>query len=184
MGYKKKSRKMKGGVMPPKKLPIVGEDDNVSETPFEDLDISSIERISDPDLSDIDFGELNLDESTSSNMSDISAIEPDNSSMNEISLNEDVMFEDNSSSLTRPENETTLNDSSGGRTRRRKMKKQKRVTIKKRKGTRKYRNSSSKYKIRRTRKYKKGGANIGCNTNDPNFSIYNTKMLQMFPYKP
>jgi hypothetical protein len=27
-----------------------------------------------------------------------------------------------------------------------------------------------------------GGSNIGANCNDPNFSIFNTKALQLFPY--
>ena len=45
----------------------------------------------------------------------------------------------------------------------------------------------------KTKKYKKtkkirggnriGGNNIGSNCNDPNFSIYNTNMLKLFPYK-
>jgi hypothetical protein len=177
MVYKKKSRKMKGGVMPPRKLPVIGEDDNITESPFEDLDISSIERVSDADLSDIGFDE-------SVNMSDISAIEPDNSEMNEITMNEDVSFGDEPS--ISPENDTTIDDSSGGRTRRRIMnKKHKRGTRKnKRKGTRKHNKTRSKSISRsRTKKYKKGGANIGCNTNDPNFSIYNTNMLKLFPYK-
>ena len=28
-----------------------------------------------------------------------------------------------------------------------------------------------------------GGNNIGSNCNDPNFSIYNTNLLKLFPYK-
>ena len=28
-----------------------------------------------------------------------------------------------------------------------------------------------------------GGNNIGANCNDPNFSIYNTNLLKLFPYK-
>jgi hypothetical protein len=40
----------------------------------------------------------------------------------------------------------------------------------------------------KTKKYKKtkknrGGGNIGSNCNDPNFSIYTTNMLKLFPYK-
>jgi len=39
--------------------------------------------------------------------------------------------------------------------------------------------------VSRKRKYKKikGGDNIGANCNDPNFSIYNTNLLKLFPYK-
>jgi hypothetical protein len=38
---------------------------------------------------------------------------------------------------------------------------------------------------RRRKTYKmRGGRNIGANCNDPNFSIYNTRGLSLFPYKP
>lgn len=42
--------------------------------------------------------------------------------------------------------------------------------------------------FQKTKKYKKtkkirGGKNIGLYCNDPNFSIYNTNMLKLFPYK-
>jgi hypothetical protein len=30
----------------------------------------------------------------------------------------------------------------------------------------------------------RGGQNIGANCPDPNFSIYNTNFLKLFPYKP
>lgn len=43
---------------------------------------------------------------------------------------------------------------------------------------------SRKYKKRRIhKKTYKGGNGIGSNCNDPNFSIYNTNMLKLFPYK-
>ena len=52
---------------------------------------------------------------------------------------------------------------------------------------------SKRRKQRRTKKGKKhkktrggnriGGNNIGANCNDPNFSIYNTNLLKLFPYK-
>jgi hypothetical protein len=42
-----------------------------------------------------------------------------------------------------------------------------------------------KLKLRKTRKTRKirGGNNIGANCSEPNFSIYNTNMLKLFPYK-
>lgn len=51
--------------------------------------------------------------------------------------------------------------------------------------------SKRKYKkMRKSKKYKKirggnriGGNNIGANCSDPNFSIYNTNLLKLFPYK-
>jgi hypothetical protein len=42
-------------------------------------------------------------------------------------------------------------------------------------------------KYRKSRKFRGGnrigGNNIGANCNDPNFSIYNTNLLKLFPYK-
>lgn len=40
-------------------------------------------------------------------------------------------------------------------------------------------------KIKKSNKSKKfrGGNNIGGNCSDPNFSIYNTNLLKLFPYK-
>jgi hypothetical protein len=46
---------------------------------------------------------------------------------------------------------------------------------------------SKKSKKSRTRKQKGGicyGSGVGANDYDPNFSIYNTRELQLFPYKP
>lgn len=44
-------------------------------------------------------------------------------------------------------------------------------------------------RTRRVRHSQKGGSGcfgtgVGANNNDPNFSIYNTRELQLFPYKP
>jgi hypothetical protein len=52
------------------------------------------------------------------------------------------------------------------------------------------RTRKNKRNLNKTRKYKKqgkkhhrGGQNIGANSCDPNFSIYNTNFLKLFPYK-
>jgi hypothetical protein len=40
---------------------------------------------------------------------------------------------------------------------------------------------------RKTRRYRGGalyGNGVGANCYDPNFSIYNTRELQLFPYRP
>ena len=37
--------------------------------------------------------------------------------------------------------------------------------------------------LNNSRKKIRGGNNIGANCSDPNFSIYNTNMLKLFPYK-
>ena len=56
-------------------------------------------------------------------------------------------------------------------------------------GGSKRRHKKSK-KVRNSKKHKKirggnriGGNNIGANCSDPNFSIYNTNLLKLFPYK-
>ena len=41
---------------------------------------------------------------------------------------------------------------------------------------------SRKRKFRKIKKIR-GGNNIGANCSDPNFSIYNTNLLKLFPYK-
>ena len=52
--------------------------------------------------------------------------------------------------------------------------------------TRRNKKSVYKRKInrRKTHKHKqKGGRNIGANCTEPNFSIFNTNLLKLFPYK-
>jgi len=64
-----------------------------------------------------------------------------------------------------------------------KTKKQQRKSKKGRK-TRKGRKQRKTKKGRKSRGGNRiGGSNIGSNCNDPNFSIYNTNMLKLFPYK-
>jgi len=58
-------------------------------------------------------------------------------------------------------------------------------------GSKRIHRKGKKYKkMRKSRKHKKirggnriGGNNIGANCSDPNFSIYNTNLLKLFPYK-
>jgi len=55
--------------------------------------------------------------------------------------------------------------------------------------TRKNRNKKSSYKKSSKKSYRKQkggtcyGTGVGANSYDPNFSIYNTRELQLFPYK-
>lgn len=52
---------------------------------------------------------------------------------------------------------------------------------------RKSKNKKSRKSRRKSRKQKGGvcyGSGVGANNYDPNFSIYNTRELQLFPYKP
>jgi len=57
----------------------------------------------------------------------------------------------------------------------------------KRKTRRKLKKGVKSRKLRRGRRQKGGtcyGNGVGANTYDPNYSIYNTNMLKLFPYKP
>jgi hypothetical protein len=68
----------------------------------------------------------------------------------------------------------------GGRKKRRTMKKRKgRKTMKKRKGSK-----TRKQHRRRQRGGTCYGNGVGANNYDPSFSIYNTRELTLFPYKP
>jgi len=51
------------------------------------------------------------------------------------------------------------------------------------KGCSKKRKSKHIYKSRKHRKTKRGGG-YGANCSDPNYSIYNTRLLSLFPYTP
>ena len=56
-----------------------------------------------------------------------------------------------------------------------------------RKNFRKSRKNCRKIRYNRTKKQRGGvcyGSGVGANNYDPNFSIYNTRELQLFPYKP
>lgn len=48
---------------------------------------------------------------------------------------------------------------------------------------RKYKYTRKARKHTRSRRRHKGGQNIGANCSDPNYSIYNTNFLKLFPYK-
>ena len=80
---------------------------------------------------------------------------------------------DGSMSSIFSENES-MGSEYGGRRRRRKTVKKGRMSKKNRKG-------------RKSRKQKGGtcyGSGVGANNFDPNYSIYNTRELELFPYKP
>ena len=62
---------------------------------------------------------------------------------------------------------------------------------KKNKYTKKCRNNKRSIhknkKSRRSKNFRGGmcfGNGVGANSNDPNFSIYNTRLTELFPYKP
>lgn len=139
---------------------------------------------------DLDLSSINANGITTSDlvMSDISAIEGDDS-VNDSEIN-DISF-DSDNTMDDDKNETTVEDISYGGRRTRKIrnkrnkrgKRKTRQTRKKRittrRKTKQHRRRGRKTRGRKTR----GGSNVGCNTSDPNFSIYNTQMLKLFPYK-
>ena len=65
--------------------------------------------------------------------------------------------------------------------------KSRRLTVADLGGSRKTRKSKKHKKYKKHKKIKGGnrigGNNIGANCSDPNFSIYNTNLLKLFPYK-
>jgi len=175
MRYKKK-----GGALP-RQIDVTDTIDESNIGVFdEDLDLSSIRASQGLIMSDIDME--NFDETI--DMNNISAIEPniDDTNLNETDLN-NISFNEEDSIA--PQNETTTEEISygGRRTRKRRNSRKMKKSMKKRKTIRK----KTKYlrRGRKTRRGKKlrGGTNVGCNTNDPNFSIYNTQLLKLFPYK-
>uniref|UniRef100_A0A6C0AQ83 Uncharacterized protein n=1 Tax=viral metagenome TaxID=1070528 RepID=A0A6C0AQ83_9ZZZZ len=73
----------------------------------------------------------------------------------------------------------------GGKKSKRKSKRKTRKTNKKSK--RKTKRKLSKIRTNKKKNFKGGmcfGNGVGANTNDPNFSIYNTNLTKLFPYKP
>jgi len=128
----------------------------------------------------------------SSNITDDEDDEDDSNTMNE-SMNMSFNSDLDNSQMMQPLNESDLNisnissqntsmdsDSVGGK----KRKKRKNNTIKKYKNKKSYK----KYSYKKNKKTKKGGQcygrGVGANNYDPNFNIFNSNMLTLFPYKP
>jgi hypothetical protein len=181
---------MKGGVEEVSRTLAL---DELNERKPGDLQALDLSVITNSDDDDHDFGlndSLDLD---NTNMG--SSINTTNESMTNIG--DDYDYDNNSSMLSNgslhlsdlneDEDEislgnTTIEDSSIGGKKRRTMKKRrmtkKRKTMKKRKSVK---------KRKHTKKQKGGmcyGNGVGANSYDPNFSIYNTRELELFPYKP
>jgi hypothetical protein len=152
-------------------------------------------------MADDSFNSLN--ESTISTISN-------GSDVHDLDNDFDIDFDDNNSlhlsdlGVMNSSRDTTRETMSlGGKSRR---SNKKRKTIRKRKGKTIRRTKRTIRKIHRTRKMRggnvdelssadfnpnlaydskqNGGRNIGANCNDPNFSIYNTRELTLFPYNP
>lgn len=151
---------------------------NINETNDEmnNLNISDISDISSASDDDYDLetlmnlsldGEMN--DSLNTTTESVSGLN-NNSSLNNTM---DSLHESDLANLTNNSVNTTRDDSFGGRKRKNYGK------TKKGRKARKYN--------RKSRKQRGGmcfGNGVGANSSDPNYSIYNTNMLKLFPYRP
>jgi hypothetical protein len=126
----------------------------------------NIEPIPNDNASDISFGSDNSLHLTELNATDDSMIA--NTTLPDESLN----LSDMSNTLSASENES-INTSIGGKKNKRKTYRKKRSNGKKLKNKSKKQKGGTCY-----------GTGVGANSYDPNFSIYNTRQLELFPYKP
>ena len=139
----------------------------LNDEPNDELNISGISNISgDSDnASDVDLNDGSMNTTIESMNASINN-DNDNLSFGEgSSLNLPDLDGDNGS------NNTTIDDSFGGKNKIKQKRRTKKRTMKKRKG----------------RKQRGGtcyGNGVGANNFDPNFSIHNTNLLKLFPYKP
>jgi len=132
------------------------------------LDIPAIPHADDAHELDMSGNDLNLsDDTLSQNNSSMSLgpMDPNELNINESSISLGPMDPNELNTSNISVNTTLPDESFGGKRRRR--------ALKKRRG-------------RKTRKYRGGmrfGNGVGANSNDPNYSIFNTNMLKLFPYK-
>lgn len=173
-------RKMFGGLDDISNGPLNLSDLNQEYDGDDELNISGISNYSDdgPNYLDDSFIDITdtgsmLDDTTVGNDSRLNSLYSNDFNDSQGSLHLSDLNISNNSSLN-----TTREDKEGGG-RKRKIK-SKRKTIKKRKHIRKTSNKKS-------RKQRGGmcfGNGVGANSYNPNFSIYNTRELTLFPYKP
>jgi len=192
----KKSHKMKGGM---EEVNRTLEVDDLNERKPRDLETLDLSVISNSDDDDHDFylnDTLNLDNTnmrdsmdtineSMTNIGDDYDYNNDSSILSNGSLHlSDLNEDDGEISLA---NTTIEDDSIGGK--KRKMAK-KRNSTKKRKTMNKRKTMKKRRVVKKrkhTKKQKGGmcyGNGVGANSYDPNFSIYNTRELELFPYKP
>lgn len=145
---------------------------NETNDEMNDLNISGISIASDDehDLdTSMDLFDGQMNNSLNTTTESLSGLNNDYSLNNTM----DSLHESDLANLTNNSVNTTRDDSFGGR---------KRKTYGKTKKGRKAR----KYN-RKSRKQRGGmcfGNGVGANSSDPNYSIYNTNMLKLFPYRP
>ena len=172
---RRKTRKMRGGVDLNDSIPHSEDDSHYldidqsfqSEGSLHpsDLDVSDRGYTTEQSIVPGDFGDLDSIPQDESNIMDM------DQSLHLSDLN--TTEADNSGYTTGADDDESLMDMSFGGKKRRK-----RSSTKKRRGK----------KTRKNRRKQKGGIcygnGVGANSYDPNYSIYNTNMLKLFPYKP
>jgi len=140
--------------------------DTLAEIP---QDPEEIHDFLDESFGSFDENNNSINNTTQESLSDISFDNENDSSLHLSDLDINENHEDDSVNTTK--------ESVGGK----KNKTRKRGIKQKNKKTR-------KNKKKHTTRYKRGGRcygnGVGANSYDPNFSIYNTRELQLFPYKP
>lgn len=181
-----RKHKFRGGLDEDKSgISDYGSDDDFSVIPGND---DSVHEFNDDEVS------FDLDDNDSSfhlsdlNTSNTSSMGNTTTDTNEFDLNITDSIDDNSNGpldvldLDESNSVNTTIDSMGGRKRRytKKSKKTKKAKTKKAKKTKKSKKTTKK---RRQRGGKCFGNGVGANSNDPNYSIYNTNALTLFPYK-
>jgi hypothetical protein len=133
----------------------------------------------------MDIGELN-DENNNFNEMPRENLPNVNNEYNENEYNDEPMNINELNGEPMDEGQTDVeSDMDGGK----RKKKTRRINKKRTRKTMKKRNGRKNKKTKKNRKTgKKGGAlygtGVGANCYDPNFSIYNTRELTLFPYRP
>jgi hypothetical protein len=159
----------------------VDENLNEDEDDNEDLNVSRISNISN-DSHELD----NFDTSFISNEDSMNTTNDNSNYLNDnYDNNYSLPLDDNSLHLSdlndnnSSTNTTREEYSFGGK---------KRQSLKKYMGKKKYKGIKKNKSNKKHRKIQKGGIcygrGVGANNYDPNFSIYNTRELQLFPYRP
>lgn len=161
---------------------------DVSDNSFDTQGPINIDELNTSNIIEEDNGPMNIDELNTSNIT-----ETHDGPMNIDELDTDYTTDADDTVISDgPMNidELNTNDMSGYTTEadetyggKRMIKRRTRKLKRKNKNTRKKRTSKRKHR-RRQRGGTCYGNGVGANSYDPNYSIYNTRELQLFPYKP
>jgi hypothetical protein len=198
---KKGSRKMRGGVDDESvnnslHLSDLNNSNGNMSQENDDLNMSGISHVDD-DEHELDLNNsISLNDSMETTRDSMSGIAPNNNTNNNMmnfSLGDDDSFESQGSlHLSDFDVENADSNVSGNTTREgdsigslggKKRGRKGRKTLKKRKTVKK-RNGKKTRKSRKLRGGTKYGTGVGSNCNEPNQSINNTNMLELFPYRP